>query len=466
MDDKIRFCTATDGVRIAYASVGSGPPLVKAAHWLTHVQYDLESPVWGPWVREFSRQYTYIRYDERGFGLSDRDVENFSFESWVQDLETVVDALGIERFDLLGNSQGGPVSIAYAVRHPERVSHLILGGAFASGWDHWDLEPGQLELIRAMVTIMKNGWGRNDPFARRVFTDAFLPESTPEQQRWFDDLQRVSCTPETALRLMTEVGNLNIEDLLTKLTVPTLVLHSKGDLVIPFERGRDMAGRIPNSRFVPMEGRNHILLPGEPAWQRFLSETRSFTGIRELTGYPVEASETDEAPGVDRRLAAIMYTDIVGYTTLTGQNESLALDLLEEHRKLLRPLFTSHNGREVKTVGDMFLVEFPSGLEAVRCAIRIQTVLSKRNESLPRDRRVSVRVGVHVGDVEHRQGDVYGDAVNVASRIEALADPDGILVTKPVYEQVRSRPDIKTESIGSRELKNVKEPIELFRVLP
>jgi len=202
-----------------------------------------------------------------------------------------------------------------------------------------------------MVTIMKNGWGRDDPFARRVFTDAFLPESTPDQQRWFDDLQRVSCTPETALRLMKEVGNLNIEDLLPKLTVPTLVLHSKGDLVIPFERGREMAGRIPNSRFVPMEGRNHILLPGEPAWQRFLSETRSFTGIREPPDYSAETSETGEVAGLDRRLAAIMYTDIVGYTALTGQDESLALDLLEEHRKLLRPLFTSHNGREVKTVG-------------------------------------------------------------------------------------------------------------------
>ena len=161
---------------------------------------------------------------------------------------------------------------------------------------------------------MKNGWGRDDPFARRVFTDAFLPESTPDQQRWFDDLQRVSCTPETALRLMKEVGNLNIEDLLPKLTVPTLVLHSKGDLVIPFERGREMAGRIPNSRFVPMEGRNHILLPGEPAWQRFLSETRSFTGIREPPDYSAETSETGEVAGLDRRLAAIMYTDIVGYT--------------------------------------------------------------------------------------------------------------------------------------------------------
>lgn len=465
MDDRIRFCTSPDGVRIAYASVGEGPPLVKAAHWLTHVEYDLESPVWRPWIREFSKQYTYIRYDERGFGLSDRDVENFTFDSWVQDLETVVDAMGIEKFDLLGNSQGGAVSIAYAVRHPERVNHLILGGAFARGWEHWNLQPGQLEIIRAMITIMKNGWGRDDPYARRVFTDAFIPDSTPEQQRWFDDLQRVSCKPETAVRLLTEVGRINIQDLLSKVSVPTLVLHSRGDIVIPFDIGRDIAGRIPNSRFVPMEGRNHILLPGEPAWERFLSEMHSFTGVKETQASLLGTAEPGELQGYDRRLAAIMYTDIVGYTAITGQNEPLALELLEAHRKLLRPLFATFNGREVKTVGDMFLVEFQSALEAVRCAIGVQASLSKRNKSLPTNKRVVVRVGVHVGDVEHRQGDIYGDAVNIASRIEPLADPNGILITRQVYEQVRSRPDIKTESIGNHELKNVKEPIELFRVL-
>ena len=465
LEDKIRFCTTPDGVRLAYASVGEGPPLVKAAHWLTHVEYDLESPVWRPWIREFSTNYTYIRYDERGFGLSDRDIESFTFESWVRDLESVVDAIGVERFDLLGNSQGGPVSIAYAVRHPDRVRHLILGGAFDRGWEHWNLQPGQLEIIKAMITIMKNGWGRDDPYARRVFTDAFIPDSTPEQHRWFDELQRVSCKPETAVKLLTEVAKINIQDLLPKLTVPTLVLHSKGDVVIPFEVGRVMAGRIPNSRFVPMEGRNHILLPGEPAWERFLSETRSFTGVKETHGYPAGVIEPGETLGHDRRLAAIMYTDIVGFTALTGQNEPLALDLLEDHRKLIRPLFTDNNGREVKTVGDMFLAEFQSALEAVRCAVQIQRALAKSNLSHAADKKVAIRIGVHVGDVEHHQGDVYGDAVNVASRIEPLADPNGILITRQVYEQVRSRPDIKTESIGSHELKNVKEPMELFRVL-
>ena len=464
MDDKIRFCTSPDGVRIAYASVGEGPPLVKAAHWLTHVQYDLESPVWRPWIREFSKQYTYIRYDERGFGLSDRDPANYSFDTWVQDLETVVDAAGVDKFDLLGNSQGGAVSIAYTVSHPERVKHLVLGGAFARGWEHWNLKPGELAIFQAMMTIMKNGWGRDDPFARRVFTEAFIPDSTPEQQRWFDDLQRVSCSPETAYRFMVEFGKINVQDLLPKITVPTLILHTRGDIVIPFDQGRDMASNIPDSRFVPMEGRNHILLPGEPAWEKFLSETRNFTGVGEPTE-SVGIAEPGEVHGQDRRLVALMFTDIVGYTSLTGKNEPLALELLETHRRLLRPVFNTYNGREVKTVGDMFLVEFPSALEAVGCALRVQATLSTRNQSLPADKKVVVRVGVHVGDVEHRQGDVYGDAVNVASRIEPLADPNGILITKPVYEQVRSRPDIKTESIGARELKNVKEPIELFRVL-
>ncbi|HEX4922081.1 MAG TPA: adenylate/guanylate cyclase domain-containing protein, partial [Candidatus Bathyarchaeia archaeon] len=311
---------------------------------------------------------------------------------------------------------------------------------------------------------MKNGWGRDDPYSRRVFTDAFIPDSSPEQQKWFDDLQRVSCKPEMAVRLLAEVAKINIQDLLPKLSVPTLVLHSRGDIVIPFDVGRDMAGHIPNSRFVPLEGRNHILLPGEPAWERFLSETRSFTGVKETRGSPA-GLEPGETVGHDRRLAAIMYTDIVGFTALTGQNEPLALHLLEDHRRLLRPLFIENNGREVKTVGDMFLVEFPSALEAVRCAVKIQQALARRNQNSSSEMKVAVRVGVHVGDVEHRQGDVYGDAVNVASRIEPLADPNGILITRQVYEQVRSRPDIKTESVGSRELKNVKEPMELFRVL-
>ena len=281
LQQQIQFCTTKDGVRIAHASVGNGPPLVKAAHWLTHVQFDPDSPVWSPWIREFSQHHRYIRYDERGLGLSDWEPKDFSFEGWICDLETVVDSLGLEKFDLLGFSQGSMVSIAYAARHPERVSRLILGGASAKGWRNWNLDPGYLQRIEAFVTIMKTGWGGNTPFARRVFTAAFIPESTLKQQLWFDELERISSTPETAVRLLNEVGNVNVESLLPKISAPTLILHARGDVVFPFQLGRELAGKIPNSRFVPLEGNNHIFLEGEPAWDKFLSEIRNFLEVKE-----------------------------------------------------------------------------------------------------------------------------------------------------------------------------------------
>jgi len=290
VQQQIRFCTTPDNVRIAYASVGQGPPLVKAAHWLTHVQHDTESPVWRPWIDEFSRHHKYIRYDERGFGLADREVKDFSFSGWVRDLETVVDSAGLEKFDLLGYSQGGPVSIAYASRHPERVSHLILGGTYAKGWKNWNLHKGQLEEIESMLTIMQSGWGRNNPFSRHVFTSAFIPDSTSEQQTWFDELQRTSCTPNIAVQFMHECGEISVQDLLAKVSVPTLILHSRSDIVVPFELGRELAANISNSRFVSLEGKNHILLETEPAWAVFLNEVRSFLEVKSIpTEVPAKA---------------------------------------------------------------------------------------------------------------------------------------------------------------------------------
>ncbi|MDQ2922231.1 MAG: alpha/beta fold hydrolase, partial [Acidobacteriota bacterium] len=283
LEQEIRFCTTADGVRIAYATVGEGPPLVKAANWLNHLEFDWQSPIWRHLFEEFARDHFLVRYDERGNGLSDWNVEQFTFETFVQDLESVVDAVGLNRFALLGISQGGPVAIVYALRHPEKVSHLVIYGSYARGWARRGSPPEEIERRQAYLTLTKLGWGQDNPAYRQLWTTLFLPNATLEQWHWFNDLQRITASPENAFRLLTEVGQMDVTDLLPSLKVPTLVLHCRDDAVAPFEEGRLIAGLIPGARFVPLEGHNHLLLEGEPAWAKFVTEVRRFLGTGQAT---------------------------------------------------------------------------------------------------------------------------------------------------------------------------------------
>ena len=274
---QIRFCRAHDGVRIAYATSGdpNGPPLVKPANWLTHLEYDRTSAVWRHWVSELGRGHRFIRYDERGCGLSDHIAADLSFEAWVRDLEAVVDAERLDRFSLLGVSQGCAVAIAYAARHPERVEKLVLYGGYAAGRNYRD-PMEQQEVDPALLrNLMRVGWGRDNPAFRQVFGMLFLPEGTPEQWQWFNDLAR-TLPVENAMSIMGTTHDIDVRQLATTLDTPTLVLHSVGDAMIPFENGRRMAALIPGARFVPLESRNHVLLESEPAWARFLEEIRAF----------------------------------------------------------------------------------------------------------------------------------------------------------------------------------------------
>jgi pimeloyl-ACP methyl ester carboxylesterase/DNA-binding CsgD family transcriptional regulator len=276
MQQQIRFCKSADGVRLAYATAGKGPPLVKASNWMSHLEFDWRSPVWRPFLEGLAARYTVIRYDERGCGLSDWNPPDLSFESWVRDLESVVDVVGLRRFPLLGISQGGPIAIAYAVRHPERVSHLVLYGAYARGRLKRDPTPLQLEEARTLLNLIRIGWGRENPAFRQVFTSLFIPDGSFEQFCWFNDLHRVSSSPENAARLAEEFSGIDVTALATKVTAPTIVLHRRHDAAVPFEEGRLMAGLIPDARFVPLEGRNHLLLGGEPALDQFLAEVDDF----------------------------------------------------------------------------------------------------------------------------------------------------------------------------------------------
>ena len=275
-EQEIQFCQTRDGVQLAYSRMGNGPPLVKTGNWMTHLEFDFESPIWQHLYWELSRDHTLIRYDARGNGLSDRNVQDVSFESFVGDLEVVVDAAGLNRFALLGISQGCAVSIAYAVRHPERVTHLILFGGYAVGWAKRSRSAAEKEQDEAMLTLMRLGWGQENPTFRQLFTSQFIPGGSKAQADWFNELQRISTSPEDAVRNLIANGDTDVTALLAQVSVPTLVMHSRGDARVPFDLGRRLAAGIPGARFVPLASGNHLILEDEPAFPRFLQEIRTF----------------------------------------------------------------------------------------------------------------------------------------------------------------------------------------------
>ena len=272
---EIRYCTTSDGVRLAYATAGSGPPLVKASNWLTHLDFEWGSPIWRHWYTALSLHHQLVRYDERGNGMSQRDVPDVNFDTWVRDLETVVDAAGLDRFPLLGISRGGPIAIAYAVKHPERVTHLVLYGAFAAGRKH-DGTPQELEARRALASLLRLGWGLNNPAFCKTFTCRFIPEATREHEQWLDELQRVSTSPENAARLMERDDDIDVRPLLSQVKTPTLVLHCDRDRAVLPEKGRLLAAGIPGARYVSLPSANHLMLEEEPAWLLFLEELGLF----------------------------------------------------------------------------------------------------------------------------------------------------------------------------------------------
>lgn len=278
----LRFLRTSDRVSIAYATSGEGYPLVKAANWLSHLEYDHRSPVWRHWWEELSARFRLIRYDERGCGLSDWEVEDFSFDAWVRDLEEVVDAVGLERFALLGMSQGVAVSVAYAVRHPERVSHLILFGGSVRGILVRN-DPKEVEQWQALHEIIRVGWGQPHGAFRQLFGAIFMPEASADQLEWFQELARISTSPENALRFTEQAARLDVADIAHEVRAPTLILHAIDEICVPFAQSKWLAARIPNAKLVPLDSKNHLLLEHEPAWQRFLEEVTAFVAKEEPT---------------------------------------------------------------------------------------------------------------------------------------------------------------------------------------
>jgi pimeloyl-ACP methyl ester carboxylesterase/DNA-binding CsgD family transcriptional regulator len=293
----IRFVTTDDGLRLAWADAGAGPPLLKAANWLTHLEYDWESPVWRHWTRFFAETFRYIRYDERGCGMSDADTGELSLDRWIGDLERVVEASGVSTpFALLGISGGAPISVGYAVRHPERVGQLILYGGYARGV----MRRGDAEATserEAIMRLMRVSWGKDHPAFRQVFTSRFVPGASEQQMHWWDELCRRTTTGPTMASLLAVRSVIDIQSLLPQVRVPTLVIHSRGDAAVSNSEGRLLAAGIPGAQYVELDSVNHILLEDEPAWQRFRDAVLDFAeigGTRELAESPFAQLSTRE----------------------------------------------------------------------------------------------------------------------------------------------------------------------------
>lgn len=277
MDQSIRFVTTADGVKLAYAVSGDGPPLLKTANWLNHLEFDWKSPVWQHCFSALSAHHRLVRYDIRGTGLSDRRNDtDISFATQIADLELIADSAGLDRFALLGISQGAAIAIEYAARHPERVSHLVIHGGYSQGWARRG--PDSLRYGRAFAELMRLGWGSEPSPFRRMFAEMLMPKATEEQVSWFSELQRRTTTGEIAARILEATGQIDVSERMKLVQAPTLVLHPRGDMMVPFDQGRIIAAGIPNAKFVELETSNHVLNANEPAWQRWQEVVSEFLG--------------------------------------------------------------------------------------------------------------------------------------------------------------------------------------------
>ncbi|WP_272873201.1 alpha/beta fold hydrolase [Sphingomonas arenae] len=327
----VRYCHARDGTRLAYSSMGEGPPLVKTANWLNHIDHDWDSPLWRHWLVELARDHCLLRYDERGNGMSDWDTPELSLDAFVEDLRAVVDCQGLDRFDLLAISQGAAVAVAFATRYPDRVRRLVICNGYAAGWKV-RAAPEEVERREAMMTLTRTGWGSDDPIFRQLFTSHYIPEANQRQTDWFNDMQRLSASPENAVRLQQVLGSLDVRELLTQVRTPTLIFHSRHDKAVPFSQGEELAAGIAGSRFVPLESHNHILLDSEPAWPLFVRETRSFLAEPEPAPANPEGNRLTEALKSERRA-----------TCKSKDGTRLALSLLGEGPALIVPGIWFHH---------------------------------------------------------------------------------------------------------------------------
>ncbi len=442
MDSQIRYCTTSDGVRIAYAVMGDGPPLVRVTGWVSHLELDNEAPILVTQNNELARQFTFVRYDKRGTGLSDRGITDFSLEARVRDLEAVVDDLKLKKFALYGISEGGPIAMSYTALNPRRVTKLLLWGTFA--------HLGPSDASDALVTLVRAEWGMGSD----ALTSIFAPDATPEERRFSICYQKLSATKEEAALMLDADWEIDVRPLLASIKAPTLVMHARRDRAIAFENGREIAASIRGARLVPVESHNHRPIADE-------SIAMTATMIEFLTN-GATAPATAAGSGADGSSVTVMFTDVEGSTALTDRlGDARAREIIRTHERVTREALAAHGGSEIKTMGDGFMASFPSATSGLRCAIAIQQTLAAHNETAADP--IAVRIGLNAGEPISENADLFGTAVNLAARVAGKANGGEILASNVVRELAAGK-DFLFADRGDTALRGFEEAVRLYEV--
>lgn len=444
MEPQFRFCTSADGVRIAYATLGEGPPLVFVPPWGGDQGRDWTYPECRAPLERVSRGRLFVSFDRRGVGASQREVDEFSLEAQVADVATVVDHLGLERFDLWGQLDGAAISVAYAAQNPQRLSRLVLSSTYPCGVDC--VKPG---AVRALVELIRANWG----LARRAIAAVVFPSGPTELQNWFSDSLRRSLSPEVAAKHVEFYATVDVRPILPQVKVPTLVLHRHGDRDAPISAGRAAAALIADARFVAMEGDIDHALLGDTSYMETMTQFLDEGRAQALTSERLEAGDVH----------TILITDMEGSTTLTqGLGDAKAQDVLRTHNAILRDALKAHSGSEIKHTGDGIMASFASASRALEAAVAMQQAFAQHNEN-DSDIPIRVRIGLNAGEPVAEEKDLFGTAVQLAARICAHAEAGQILASDVVQQLAAGKGFAFTDK-GESKLKGFEKPVRLHEV--
>jgi len=443
MEQEIRFCSTSDGVSIAYATLGQGPPLVLAWGWIGNLQFDWRLPEGRAFLERLAQGRLLVRYNKRGTGLSDWDAEDLSMEGWLRDLEAVVDTLGLERFALMGVSEGGATAILYRSRHPERVSRLILYGSYHRF-------PVSREIAGPLLALVKAQWG----LGSAALATVFVPDGDPAKVAAFTEYQRVSASGQTAAKMLEVNADIDVTSLLKDIQITTLVIHRRHDRACPFRSAREMTALIPGARLEPLEGDDHV-----PFW----GDSEAITDAIDRFLQEGEVSAQTETPVAPSGLLTILFTDVEGSTNLTQRlGDAKAQELLRTHNSIVRDALKAHGGTEIKHTGDGIMASFPLASSALGSAIAIQRAVAAQVREHP-EMPLRVRIGLNAGEPVAEDEDLFGTAVQLAARICAHAEPGQILVPTVVRELAAGKGFLLAD-LGQMALRGFEDPVRLYEV--